>query len=97
MLLCSIIFAACHHSTVLNDSVSMQGPDVQSIVSLTSLLVVKMLTALVSTISNSQVFLPKKCAFFSKNIRVYAIFKDQSFNNTFTNDMVSFEQLGLRS
>ena len=37
------------------------GPVVQSIVSLTSLLVVKMLTVLVSTISNSQVFLLKKC------------------------------------
>ena len=35
------------------------GPVVQSIVSLTSSLVVKMLTVLVSTISNSQVFLLK--------------------------------------
>ena len=33
-----------------------QGPVVQSIVSLTSLLVVKMLTVLVSTVSNLQVF-----------------------------------------
>ena len=32
------------------------GPVVQSIISLTSSLVVKMLTVLVSTISNSQVF-----------------------------------------
>ena len=38
-----------------------QGPVVQSIVSLMSLLVVKMLTALVSTVSNSQLFLLKKC------------------------------------
>ena len=37
------------------------GPVVQSIVSLTSSLVVKMLTILVSTIYNSQVFLLKKC------------------------------------
>ena len=36
------------------------GPVVQSIASLTSSLVVKMLTVLVSTISNSQVFLLKK-------------------------------------
>ena len=36
------------------------GPVVQSIVSLTSSLVVKMLTVLVSTISSSQVFLLKK-------------------------------------
>ena len=33
--------------------------------------------------------------FFSKNIySMYAIFNDQSFNNTLTNDIVSFEQLG---
>ena len=39
----------------------IQGPGFQSIVSLTSSLVVKMFTVLVSTISNSQVFLLKKC------------------------------------
>ena len=59
---------------------------------------VKMSTVLVSAIANSQVFLLKKCKsyshFFSKNISVYAIFNDQSFNNALTNDMVSFEQLG---
>ena len=32
--------------------------------------------------------------FFSKNINVYAIFNDQSFNDTFLNNIVSFEQLG---
>ena len=32
--------------------------------------------------------------FFSKNISVYAIFNDQSFNDTSTNDIVSFEPLG---
>ena len=37
-----------------------QGPVVQSIISLMSLLVVKMLTLLVSTKSNSQVFSLKK-------------------------------------
>ena len=83
-----------------------QGPVVQSIVSLMSLLVVKMLTVLVSTISNSQVFLLKKnvrsfykCKsyshFFGKNISVYLYFdNDQSFNNTLTNIILSFEQLG---
>ena len=43
-----------------------------------------MLTVLVSAISNSLVFL----------ISVYAIFNDQSFNDTLTNNIVSFEQLG---
>ena len=82
------------------------GPVVQSIISLTSSLVVRMLTVLVSTISNSQVFLLKKCEqllqmqklltfFFSKNISIYAIFNDQSFNDTLTNDIVSFQQLGF--
>ena len=32
--------------------------------------------------------------FFSKNISTHAIFNDQSFNDTLTNDIVSFEQLG---
>ena len=57
---------------------------------------VKMLTVLVSTILNSQVFFAEKCKsyshfFFCKNIRVYAIFNDLSFNNMLTNDIVSFE------
>ena len=63
-----------------------------------------MLTVLVSTITNSQVFLLKKCelllqmhkllTFFQQNISIYAIFNDQNFNDTLTNDIVSFEQLG---
>ena len=32
--------------------------------------------------------------FFSKNISIYAVFNDRSFNDTLTNDIVSFEQLG---
>ena len=40
---------------------SVLGPVVQSVVSLTSPLVVKMLTVLKSTICNSQEFLLKKC------------------------------------
>ena len=57
---------------------------------------IRKLTALVSTVSNSQLFLLKNASsfshFFSKNISVYAIFNDQTFNDTLTN--VSFEQLG---
>ena len=67
---------------------------------------VKILPGLVSTISNSQLCLLKNVSnvafanakathiFFSKNISIYAIFNDQSFNDTLTNDIVSFEQLG---
>ena len=36
----------------------------------------------------------KPLTFFSKNISVYAIFNDQSFNDTLTNNIVTFEQLG---
>ena len=36
----------------------------------------------------------KLLTFFSKNISVYAILNDQSFNDTLTNDIVSFEQVG---
>ena len=32
--------------------------------------------------------------FFSKNISISAIFVDQNFNNTLTNDIICFEQLG---
>ena len=62
-------------------STRILGPFVQSIVSLTSSLLVKMLTVLVSTISNSKVFLVKKCelllqmqkllTFFSAKILAY--------------------------
>ena len=82
----------------------IQGPVVQSVVSLTSLLGVQILTVLVSTLSNLQVFLLKnvssfcKCKsnshFFRINISVYAIFNDQSVNDALTNDIVSFQQLG---
>ena len=89
---------------ILTRYADVQGPVVQSIVSLTSSLVVKILTVLASTISNSQVFLLKnvrsfcKCKsyshFFSKNISISAICNDQHFNDTLTNNIVSFEQLG---
>ena len=36
----------------------------------------------------------KLLTFFSKNISMYAIFNDQTFNDTLNNDIVSFEQLG---
>ena len=55
---------------------------------------VKIFTVLVSTISNSQIFLLKKNVFFSKYISIYGIVGDQSFNDPLTNDIVSFEQLG---
>ena len=77
-----------------------QGPVVQSVVSLMSSLVVKILTALVSTISNSQVFLLKNVSsfckashIFSAKIIAYMPYLMIIFNDTLTNDIVSFEQL----
>ena len=32
--------------------------------------------------------------FFSKNVGIYPIFNDQRFNDTLTNNIISFEQLG---
>ena len=62
-----------------------QGLVVQSIVSLTSSSVVKMLSVLVSTISNLKVFM----------LKILAYIKYQILNDTSTNDIVSFEQLDL--
>ena len=51
-----------NHNIFFEDKLEKyQGPVVQSVVSLTSSLKVKMSTALVSTISNSEAFLLKKC------------------------------------
>ena len=66
---------------------------------------VRVLTILVSTISNSQFFLLKNvisfCEYKSYShffqhffFGVYAIFNNQNFNDTLTNDIVNFEQLG---
>ena len=100
-----ISFDSNHVSSTSDTHITIyQGPFDQSVISLTSSLVVKMLTVVVSKISNSQVFLLKnvssfcKCKsyshFFSKNINVYAIFNDRSFNHMLTNNIISFEQLG---
>ena len=49
------------HEYFLIEKYKYLGPVVQSIVSVMNSLVVKMLTDLVSTMPNSQVFLLKKC------------------------------------
>ena len=38
----------------------------------------------------------KLLTFFSKSISIYAILVDQRFNDTLTNDIVSFGQMGPR-
>ena len=44
----------------------------------------------------SHLQMQKLLTFFSKNISIYAIIDYQSFNDTLTNDIDSFEQLGLK-
>ena len=56
------------------DCTAYMGPVFQSIVSLTSSLVVKMLTVLVSTISNSYLFLLKKMCVAFANAKATQIF-----------------------
>ena len=96
----SIHYEHLRRTYVLKTYSYKQGPVVQSIVSLTGSIVVKMLRVPVNTQSYSQVFLLKNAnaktthIFFSKNISVYAIFNGQIFNDMLTNDIVSFEQLG---
>ena len=70
------------------------GPVVQSVASLTSSLVVKLLTVLVSTGTFAEKMWVAFHIFSAKIYSVYAIFNDRSFNDTLTNDIVSFEQLG---
>ena len=70
-----------YSSSLVSRSFINLGQVVQSNSSLTNSLVVKILTVLVSTIFNLQVFLLKNVSksyshFFSKNISVYAIFND---------------------
>ena len=38
--------------------------------------------------------MPKLLTFFSKNTSIYVIFNGQSFNDTLTNYIISFKQLG---
>ena len=79
-----------HVQYVFNESAKDQGPVVQSIVSLTSSLVVKMITVLISTISNSQA-----THIFSAKILAYMPYlMIKVLRIGLTNNIVSFEQLG---
>ena len=81
------------------------GPVVQSVVSLTSSLRVISLTVLADSIYNILIFFAEKnmssfCTakathiFFSKKFQHICISLDVNFNESLTNDVVSFEQLG---
>ena len=80
------------------------GPVVQSIVSLTSSLRVISLTVLADSIHNILKFfaekmwvafaLQKLLTFFSKKFQRICVSLDVNFNESLTNDVVSFEKLG---
>ena len=84
-----------------------QGPVVQSVVSLTSSLRVISLTDLADSIYSFLIFFAEKMRvafallhcksyshFFSKTFQHICISLDVNFNESLSNDVVSFEQLG---
>ena len=85
-------------------SCSNQGPVVQSVVSLTSSLRVISLTVLADSIYNIMIFFAEKMwvafamqkplTFFQQKISAYLRITQVNFNESLTNDVVSFEQLG---
>ena len=74
------------------------GPVVQSVVSLTGSLRVISLTVLADSIYNILIFFAEKMQklphFFSKKFQHICVSLDVNFNESLTNDVVSFEQLG---
>ena len=79
-----------------------QGSVVQSVVSLTSSLRVISLTVLADSIYKILIFFAEKSSlhcksyshFFSKKFQYICVSLDVNFNESLTNDIVSFEQLG---
>ena len=82
-----------------------QGPVVQSVVNLTSSLRVISFTILADSIYNILIFFAEKMwvafalqklltFFFSKKFQHICVSLDLNFNESLTNDVVSFEQLG---
>ena len=69
-----------------------QGPVVQSIISLTSSLRVISLTVLTDSVYN--ILIKSYSHFFSKTFQHICVSLDVNFNESLTNDIVSFEQLG---
>ena len=100
----TIIVGKTCHIPIIN-IINHQGPVVQSIVSLTSSLRVISLTVLANSIYNNLIFFAEKnvsrfCTakathiFFSKTFQNICVSLDVNFNESLTNDIVSFEQLG---
>ena len=73
-----------------------QGPVAQSVVSLTSSLRVISVTVLADSIYNIMIYVAEKMwvAFFSKKFQHICVSLNVNFNESLTNDIVSYEQLG---
>ena len=85
----------------MSKKVNHLGPVVQSVVSLTSSLRVISLTVLVESIHNILIFFAEKMCycksyshFFSKKFQHICVSLNVNFNESLTNYIVSFEQLG---
>ena len=88
---------------MLSTNLQSVGPVVQSAISLTSLLRVISLTVLADSIYNILIFFADKMwvafakathIFSAKNFSIFELSLDVNFNESLTNDVVSFEQLG---
>ena len=82
--------------TQLPGSIKNMGPVVQSVVSLTSSLRIISLIVLADSIYNILIFFAEKSYshFFSKKFQHICVSLDVNFNESLTNDVVSFEQMG---
>ena len=92
--------------TKTHPKTGIQGPVVQSVVSLSSLLRVILLTFLADSIHNILTFFAEKMwvafalhsksysHYFNKKFQHICISLDVNFNESLTNDVFSFEQLG---
>ena len=80
----------------VKNNINILGPVVQSVVSLTSSLRVISLTVLADSIHHILIFFAEKMwvAFFCKKLQNICVSLDVNFNESLTNDIVSFEQLG---
>ena len=79
---------------IRNLSFNDLGPVVQRIVSLTSSLRVILLTVLADSLYNMLIFFAEKNV-SSQEFQYICVSLDVNFNESLTNDVVSFEQLGL--
>ena len=88
-------FTFCFHLDIIYwwCRFNYQGPVVQSVVSLRGSLRVMSLTVLADSIYNILIFFAEKM-FFRKKFQHICVSLDVNFNESLTNDVVSFEQLG---